>query len=150
MCRRSRPVASSATSSPPKQYAASIHGVSHKLGASGAASCWDCHGSHDMLSPKDPESPVFKLNLPGTCAKCHSNPGLTQEYQMKYPQAAAQYMDSIHGRALLKMGLIVAPSCNDCHGVHDIKRAVDRESPINHVNVAKTCGKCHVGIEETY
>jgi cytochrome b subunit of formate dehydrogenase/nitrate/TMAO reductase-like tetraheme cytochrome c subunit len=34
--------------------------------------------------------------------------------------------------------------------VHDIKRAVDRESPINHANVAKTCGKCHVGIEETY
>ena len=48
------------------------------------------------------------------------------------------------------MGLIVAPSCNDCHGVHDIKRAVDRDSPINHANVAKTCGKCHVGIEQTY
>ena len=135
---------------PVKQYAASIHGLSHKMGASGAASCWDCHGSHDMLSPKDPKSPVFKLNLPGTCAKCHSNAGLTQEYQMKFPQAASHYMDSIHGRALLKMGLIVAPSCNDCHGVHDIKRAVDRESPINHANVATTCGKCHVGIEETY
>ena len=56
-------------------------------------------------------------------------------------------MDSIHGNALLKMGLIVAPSCNDCHGVHNIKRSVDRESPINHANIAKTCGKCHVGIE---
>ena len=42
-----------------KDYAASIHGVSHKLGASGAASCWDCHGSHDMLSPK--ESRVARL-----------------------------------------------------------------------------------------
>ena len=52
-------------------------------------------------------------------------------------------MDSIHGNALLKMGLIVAPSCNDCHGVHNIKRAVDRDSPINHANIAKTCGKCH-------
>ncbi len=99
---------------------------------------------------KNPNSPVFKLNLPQTCAKCHSNPGLTKEYEMKYPEAAAQYMDSIHGQALLKMGLIVAPSCNDCHGVHDIKRGVDRDSPINHANVAKTCGKCHVGIEETY
>ena len=59
-------------------------------------------------------------------------------------------MESIHGRALLKMGLIVAPSCDDCHGVHDIKRAVDRDSPINHANVAKTCGKCHLGVEETY
>ena len=133
-----------------KDYASSIHGVSHKLGASGAASCWDCHGSHNILPAKQADSPVFKLNLPATCAKCHSNPGLTQEYQMKNPQAAAQYMDSIHGRALLKMGLIVAPSCNDCHGVHDIKRAVDRDSPINHANVASTCGKCHVGIEETY
>jgi len=133
-----------------KDYTTSIHGVSHALGASGAANCWDCHGAHDILPVKDPTSPVFKLNLPQTCAKCHSNPGLTKEYQMKFPEAASQYMESIHGRALLKMGLIVAPSCNDCHGVHDIKRGVDRDSPINHANVAKTCGKCHVGIEETY
>ena len=133
-----------------KDYASSIHGVSHSMGASGAASCVDCHGSHGILPVKDPESPVFKLNLPRTCAKCHSNPGLTKEYQMKYPQVADQYMDSIHGKALLKFGLIVAPSCNDCHGVHDIKRSVDRDSPINHANIAKTCGKCHVGIEETY
>jgi len=135
---------------PAKDYASSIHGVSHKLGASGAANCWDCHGRHNILSAKRADSPVFKLNLPNTCATCHTNTGLTSEYQMKYPEAAAQYLDSIHGRALLKMGLIVAPSCNDCHGVHDIKRAVDRDSPINALNVAKTCGKCHVRIEQTY
>ena len=133
-----------------QDYATSIHGLSHALGASGAANCWDCHGSHAMSPVKQADSPVFKLNLPQTCAKCHSNAGLAQEYQMKNPAAAAQYLDSIHGRALLKMGLIVAPSCNDCHGVHDIKRRVDRESPINHANVAQTCGKCHVGIEQTY
>ena len=133
-----------------KDYATSIHGVSHAMGASGAANCWDCHGSHGILPVKDPSSPVFKLNLPETCAKCHNNPDLTREYQMKHPEAASQYLDSIHGQALLKMGLIVAPSCNYCHGTHSIKRAVDRDSPINHANVAKTCGKCHVGIEETY
>lgn len=133
-----------------KQYASSIHGVSHALGASGAANCWDCHGSHAIGSVKQADSPVFKLNLPQTCAKCHSNPGLTKEYQMKFPEAAAQYQESIHGRALLKMGLIVAPSCNDCHGVHDIKRGVDRDARINHANIADTCGKCHVGIEQTY
>jgi cytochrome b subunit of formate dehydrogenase len=133
-----------------KEYATSIHGVSHTLGASGAASCWDCHGSHDIGPVKQADSPVFKLSLPRTCAKCHSNEGLTKEYQMKYPEAASQYQESIHGRALLKMGLIIAPSCNDCHGVHDIKRGVDRDSPINHANVAKTCGKCHVGVEQIY
>jgi cytochrome b subunit of formate dehydrogenase len=131
-------------------YATSIHGVSHAMGASGAANCWDCHGSHGILPVTDPASPVFKLNQPQTCAKCHSNAGLMQEYQIKHPEAAAQYLDSIHGQALLKMGLIVAPSCDDCHGVHDIKRAVDRDSPINHANVARTCGKCHYGVEQTY
>ncbi len=133
-----------------KDYTGSIHGVSHSMGASGAANCWDCHGSHGILSPKDPDSSTYKLNLPATCAKCHSNAGLSSEYRMKNPDAAAQYMDSVHGFALVKMGLIVAPSCNDCHGVHDIKRSVDRDAPINHANVARTCGKCHVNIEKTY
>ena len=133
-----------------KEYAASIHGVSHALGASGAAQCWDCHGSHDILPVSHAESPVFKLNLPRTCARCHSNPGLTEEYRMKHPEAAAHYLDSIHGQALLKRGLIVAPSCNDCHGIHNIKRSVDRDSPVHHLNVARTCGKCHLGIEQTF
>jgi cytochrome b subunit of formate dehydrogenase len=142
-----------------REYSTSIHGVSHQMGASGAASCIDCHGldhtnapvdAHYIFSAKNTDSPVFKLNLPGTCAHCHSNKGLTTEYQMKNPEAASEYMDSIHGRALLKMGLIVAPSCNDCHGVHGIKRSVDRDSPINPANIIKTCGKCHVKIEETY
>jgi cytochrome b subunit of formate dehydrogenase len=133
-----------------KDYASSIHGMSHAMGASGAAQCWDCHGSHDMLPVKDPASPVFKMNLPQTCAKCHSNAKLSQEYGLKNPEGAAQYLESIHGRALVKMGLIVAPSCNDCHGVHDIKRPVDRDSPVNHAHIAQTCGKCHLGIEQTY
>ena len=133
-----------------KEYATSIHGVSHTMGASGAATCSDCHGSHAIVPVANPESPVFKLNLPGTCARCHSNPGLTKAYQIRNARAAAQYLDSIHGRGLIEMGLIVAPSCNDCHGVHDIKRSVDRSSPIFRTSIARTCGKCHFGIENTY
>jgi len=133
-----------------KEYATSIHGVSHTLGATAAAGCSDCHGSHDMQPIRNADSPVFKMNLPSTCARCHTNAAMSAEYQIKYPQAAAQYLDSIHGRALLKLGLIVAPSCNDCHGIHDIKRSVDRSSPIHPSNIAKTCGKCHVGVEKIY
>jgi cytochrome b subunit of formate dehydrogenase len=133
-----------------KQYASSIHGVSQRMGASGAATCSNCHGSHKIVPVKQSDSPVFKLNLPDTCARCHSNPNLTTEYRMKFPQAAAQYMESIHGRALMKLGLLMAPSCNDCHGVHNIRRSVDRDSQINHTHVADTCGKCHAGVEKTY
>ncbi len=132
------------------EYEASIHGVSNKMGESGAATCSSCHGSHYMVPVKNPESPVFKLNLPKTCATCHSNEGINKEYKVRNPEAAAHYNESIHGAALLRMGLIVAPSCNDCHGVHQIKRSVDRDSPINHANIGKTCGKCHVGVEQIY
>jgi cytochrome b subunit of formate dehydrogenase len=132
------------------QYATSIHGMSHKMGASDAASCASCHGTHDMVPVKQLDSPVFKLNLPQTCGTCHDNAKLTKDYRMGQTEAAAHYLDSIHGRALVKMGLIVAPSCNDCHGVHDIKRSIDKTSRSNHANIANTCGTCHLGIEETY
>jgi len=133
-----------------RAYAASIHGMSHALGASGAARCASCHGSHEMAPVKQIDSPVSKFNLPQTCGACHDNPGLTAEYRIRFPEVAGQYRDSIHGRALTLMGLVVAPSCNDCHGVHDIKRSIDRDSRTSHANVAKTCGTCHVGIEQTY
>ncbi len=132
------------------QYATSIHSVSHQMGGTDSASCTSCHGTHDMLPVKQADSPVFKLNLPKTCGKCHDDAKLTKEYRMGQSEAAGHYLDSIHGRALIKMGLIVAPSCNDCHGVHDIKRSIDKNSHSNHANIATSCGKCHVGIEDTY
>jgi cytochrome b subunit of formate dehydrogenase len=135
---------------PAAQFAASIHGMSHKLGASDAATCTSCHGTHDIVPVKQADSPVFKLNLPKTCGTCHDDPKLTAEYRMGKSEAAGHYLDSIHGKALVKMGLVVAPSCNDCHGVHDIKRSVDKDSHSNHANIAQSCGKCHVGIEDTY
>jgi cytochrome b subunit of formate dehydrogenase len=132
------------------QYATSIHGMSHTMGASDAASCASCHGTHDMKPVKQLDSPVFKLNLPKTCGSCHNDDKLARTYRIGTKELAGHYLDSIHGKALTKMGLIVAPSCNDCHGVHDIKRSVDKDSRSNHRNVAKTCGTCHLGIEEVY
>lgn len=132
------------------QYATSIHGMSHKMGASDAASCASCHGTHDMVPVTQLDSPVFKLNLPKTCGTCHNDGQLAESYRIGTKEVSGHYLDSIHGKALIKMGLIVAPSCNDCHGVHDIKRSVDKDSRSNHANIAKACGTCHLGIEEVY
>jgi cytochrome b subunit of formate dehydrogenase len=133
-----------------KEYQFSIHGAMNAMGNTDTASCADCHGAHYIKPVSDPTSPVFKLNLAYTCAECHSNPGLTDEYRMRFPDAANQYAESIHGRALMQQGLIVAPSCNDCHGVHNIKPAVNPESMVHHTNIDDTCGACHVGIAEVY
>jgi cytochrome b subunit of formate dehydrogenase len=132
------------------QYATSIHGMSHTMGASDAASCASCHGAHDIVPVKQMDSPVFKLNLPKTCGTCHDDAKLAKNYRIGTREVSGHYLDSIHGRALTKMGLIVAPSCNDCHGVHDVKRSVDRDSRSHRGNIAKTCGTCHLGIDEIY
>lgn len=133
-----------------KEYATSIHGASQQMGGEDAASCADCHGTHYIPRVDSLDSPVFKFNLPNTCAKCHSNTDLIEEYNIPEKDVPTHFAESIHGQALLQKGLIVAPSCNDCHGVHDIKRSVNKSSPINHANIGKTCGKCHVGVEQIY
>lgn len=131
-------------------YDHSIHGAIQSMGTGDTATCGDCHGSHDIQPVNDLSSPVFKLNLPRTCAKCHENEGVNEAYRMRFPHAASHYGESIHGEALLKHGLIVAPSCNDCHGVHDILRAIDSNSRIHHTEIDNTCGKCHMGVAEEY
>jgi len=126
-----------------KQYAASIHGQQRSHGTAAAATCSDCHGKHDILPLAHASSPTSKLNLPRTCGRCHTNPKLTKSYKADRAEEVSHYTESIHGRALLTMGLTVAPSCNDCHGVHDIRRSTDSDSTIHHANVNRTCGRCH-------
>ena len=133
-----------------KAYAGSVHGRAKAGGMKDMATCADCHGSHDIVKVKDRRSRVYKMRLPFTCAKCHKNAKMGRKHNMTHPDAATHYMESIHGRGLLKDGLIVSPSCTDCHGGHDIQRHTHPRSPIHHSNVPKTCGKCHVGIQEIY
>ena len=132
------------------EYAQSVHGRAVAENHSPAARCWDCHGAHDILSRHNTQSRTYKLHLPGTCAACHANPRMMEQEHVHRPHAAEQYIDSMHGRALLVDGLIVAPSCNDCHGVHDIRPPTDPRSTIHRDTIPQTCGKCHIGVADTY
>lgn len=133
-----------------EEYSHSIHGTMRRMGGKAPATCVDCHGLHEIRSINDPLSSVFKFNLPFTCAKCHTNDTMAADEKMRNPEAAEHYLDSMHGRALLKMGLVVAPSCNDCHGVHDIRPSTVEGSPIHPTRINATCGACHVKVEEIY
>ncbi len=132
------------------QYRTTVHGLGRLGGSVDAARCADCHGWHDVRRIDDRASPAHRRNLAATCARCHSNPGITETYRIKFPDAANQYMESIHAFGVDRMGLVVAPTCNDCHGVHDIRRDTDPRSPIHRNNIPGTCAKCHVGVKEIY
>jgi cytochrome b subunit of formate dehydrogenase len=114
-------------------YQESVHGRAVAAGSEKAAVCTDCHGSHEILAASDPKSPIFKFNVPNTCAKCHS-------------QVQQQFAQSIHGEAITR-GNWQAPVCTDCHGIHSIKSHIDPNSPVNAHNVAQaTCARCHESV----
>jgi len=117
-------------------YETSVHGAALTAGNAGAATCIDCHGSHEMKRGIDPEARVSKSHIPDTCAKCHG-------------QIASEYDDSIHGLALAR-GNIEAPVCTDCHGEHNILLHSDPNSPVAAGNVSTmVCSPCHSSVRLT-
>ena len=133
-----------------KSYEEGIHALGTK-GVKEVATCGDCHGkTHDMLKKDNPRSPVYGRNLPGTCSRCHANPEVIKKYRIPEEKASALYMDSIHGKALTKSGLLVSAACNDCHGSHAIKPHTDPSSTISPVNIPATCGKCHEKVRSSF
>lgn len=41
------------------------------------ATCYDCHGTHNILSPKNPYSKVYPDNLQKTCQQCHKDANIS-------------------------------------------------------------------------
>jgi len=133
------------------QYDAGVHAEARRASKqSVAAACKDCHGTHEIRSSKDPDSLTYHLNLPATCGRCHGNADIIRRGRIAIGDVVAQFQDSIHGQALSKSGLIVAPDCKDCHNAHDIRRKNDPGSKVFRTAVPGTCGKCHEGIQRRY
>ena len=111
--------------------------------------CTSCHGNAHTIYPKaDSRSAVYPLNVPKTCGNCHGSEGMAKRHGLAsvYPL----YVDSIHGFALSKEGLLVAANCQSCHGSHHILSHTDPQSPTNKANIPKTCGSCHAKINDDY
>jgi cytochrome b subunit of formate dehydrogenase len=112
------------------RYMKGIHAEGISKGIGSAASCNDCHGTHDLYKASDPRSLANKMNIPKTCSKCHND-------------IYIQYERGIHGKALAA-GILDAPNCTDCHGEHEIRKIDDPTAPVNSSNLAEyVCGKCH-------
>jgi hypothetical protein len=111
-------------------YKESVHGRAVKRGIEEAATCSDCHSSHNLRSPLDPDSLISRHNVSSTCGKCH-------------PEAFEEYEGSVHGVAA-KRGVGRSPVCTDCHGIHSIKAKVDPASSTAEQKIAMTtCPQCH-------
>jgi len=52
-------------------YFDTFHGKVSRLGYTGAAKCYDCHGSHDVLPNYMPDSRLSRDHVVETCGQCH-------------------------------------------------------------------------------
>jgi len=132
-----------------EEYNASIHGTALARGIAASATCTDCHGEHNILSPKDSTSPVAPANVSArVCSPCHSSVRLTSKYGLASDRFAT-FEDSYHGLAG-RAGSVEVANCASCHGIHDIRPSSDPSSRISKANLAKTCGSCHPGANENF
>ena len=101
-----------------------------------AATCSDCHQSHEIRRLGDPESSVYFTHIPQTCGQCHTD-------------ISELYGQSVHGEALA-LGNRDAPNCTDCHGEHEI---LPSDNPLSSVYAATlsqtTCSSCHDSLRLT-
>lgn len=135
-----------------EKYKKSIHWTKVQEGRPGAASCIDCHGTHNILSSTNQDSPTYLENIPLMCSDCHENQTKMQAlyYGIKTDWFDT-YKESYHYKAYLSGGGLLA-TCSDCHESHDVKPEDDPESSINPANLPSTCGKtgCHPGAQNAY
>jgi hypothetical protein len=115
-----------------------------------APTCASCHGGHRILAIGDSKSPQHRLNSIFLCAECHEKHMKDTPGGYKPRKHIEAYLHSAHGKAIAQSGLVAAPTCSDCHSAHAVHAVSDPESPVFRGNIANTCGRCHVGILNTY
>ncbi len=119
------------------RYKTSTHGKRlFEAGGNRVAVCSDCHGAHDVVAVGDPSSPVYPLNVPKTCNRCHGDEKLMSNYNLP-SDILKTYQNSVHGKALFEKNDISVAQCASCHGSHGAVPPGVKE-------VGATCGKCHV------
>jgi predicted CXXCH cytochrome family protein len=128
-----------------------IHGQALKRKQIYAPTCSECHGKHDILSPKDTKSPSTRMKIPFLCGTCHREGGpVARVYNISEHNIIENYSLSIHGEGLFKKGLIVTATCIDCHNSHMIQPHTNAKASTSPRNIAATCMKCHSRIEDVH
>ena len=102
-----------------------------------AATCHDCHGTHDIKRSSDPASRTNFANIEATCGGCHGNDKIVEQAHLPGGNIQAKYHDSIHNQ--LVEGKTVynraAPTCTSCHGAHSIQPKSEPDSRVARAHV---------------
>jgi len=126
-------------------YESSVHGAALEAeNNQDVPICADCHGSHEVIGPRDAN---FRLDAFEMCGKCHSDSERMSKYNIS-TDVLSTYLDDFHGRSADLFGQtgaskVTQAACYDCHGVHNILPPEDPDSKVSTANVQRTCQECH-------
>lgn len=93
-------------------------------------SCKDCHGTHNIVSPKVPGSKFNESNLVESCGECHSD--VKEDFQK-----------SEHGKAIAG-GIKGAPNCLTCHRHSITPNDSNNDTLATKITQEKLCLSCHL------
>lgn len=108
-----------------------VHFAQLAAGNQNAAVCSDCHGGHEVQALTELNTGERLEDASSTsiemCAGCHA-------------EVYARFTESVHGSAVLEDNPD-APTCTDCHGVHDTQGPSANSS--FKLFSPQTCATCH-------
>jgi predicted CXXCH cytochrome family protein len=129
-----------------EEYQESVHGTAlNEEDNPDVPVCITCHGVHNIASAT---TASFRQQSVQLCAKCHADKELMGEYDIS-ADVFKTYLDDFHGKTV---GFVQGEAaevwpdvavCTDCHGVHDITKVDDPDSPVIKQNLVETCRQCH-------
>ncbi len=97
--------------------------------------CKECHGKHDVQSPKTPGTKFNSSNVVQSCGQCH-----TAEKE--------KYLTSAHGKSLFA-GNLNAPTCVACHSKNITAVKAGTDSAQLKIAQEQVCITCHVKNKQT-
>jgi cytochrome b subunit of formate dehydrogenase len=92
--------------------------------------CKDCHGTHEITSPKSPDSKFHPSKVAKACGECHD-------------EEVAHFTKSAHGQAAAKQ-IAAAPNCLSCHLEGIVVPKEGRDLAQIKQNQARLCLSCHL------
>ena len=133
--------------------------VTSDLRAQDDATCVMCHGSASLFRTKPNPSryvvtpQMVERSVHGTagmgCTTCHGALGFPHAPDRTrvacagcHAPQADQHAQSLHGQAAAR-GDPLAPTCEDCHGVHEVRSHRDQLARTAVMNIPFLCGQCH-------
>lgn len=136
-----------------RTYARSVHGKALLDEHNGDVPvCTDCHRSHAVAGPGDAS---WLLQTPELCGRCHTDEPLMKKYGLS-TAVLRTYLADFHGKTASlartaegRDGPVTA-LCVDCHGVHDIVKVKEKDSPVLRSNLVRTCRRCHPEAGENF